>query len=146
MEDDQGTEDLFGENWRSKVQAKGGRQYEDALAVSLIGAARVAAVLWVPVTFLLFSWYVASFESYNRLYGSLGAGIGFMVWIWLSVVVILIGAELNAEMEHQTARDTTAGGRETSRHARCSHGRTASVQLKARSVASPPNQARVGSA
>jgi membrane protein len=54
------------------------------------------------------------FESYNRLYGSLGAGIGFMVWIWLSVVVILIGAELNAEMEHQTARDTTAGGEKPS--------------------------------
>ena len=35
--------------------------------------------------------------------------VGFMVWIWLSVVVILIGAELNAEMEHQTARDTTEG-------------------------------------
>ena len=35
MEDDQGTEDLFGEDWRSKVQAKGGRQYEDPLAVSL---------------------------------------------------------------------------------------------------------------
>ena len=68
----------------------------------------VAAVLWI-LTSMLFSWYVASFESYNRLYGSLGAGIGFMVWIWLSVVVILIGAELNAEMEHQTARDTTAG-------------------------------------
>ena len=71
---------------------------------------------------MLFSWYVASFESYNRLYGSLGAGIGFMVWIWLSVVVILIGAELNAEMEHQTARERRQEG-ETSRHARCSHGR-----------------------
>jgi membrane protein len=68
----------------------------------------VAAVLWI-LTSILFSWYVASFESYNRLYGSLGAGVGFMVWIWLSVVVILIGAELNAEMEHQTARDTTEG-------------------------------------
>jgi membrane protein len=68
----------------------------------------VAAVLWL-LTSMLFSWYVASFESYNRLYGSLGAGVGFMVWIWLSVVVILIGAELNAEMEHQTARDTTEG-------------------------------------
>jgi membrane protein len=68
----------------------------------------VAAVLWI-LTSMLFSWYVASFESYNRLYGSLGAGVGFMVWIWLSVVVILIGAELNAEMEHQTARDTTEG-------------------------------------
>ena len=55
---------------------------------------------------MLFSWYV-SFESYNRLRGSLGTAVGFMVWIWLSVVVILIGAELNAEMEHQTARDST---------------------------------------
>jgi membrane protein len=68
----------------------------------------IAAVLWI-LTSMVFSWYVASFESYNRLYGSLGAGVGFMVWIWLSVVVILIGAELNAEMEHQTARDTTEG-------------------------------------
>jgi membrane protein len=68
----------------------------------------VAAVLWI-LTSMLFSWYVASFDSYNRLYGSLGAGVGFMVWIWLSIVVILIGAELNAEMEHQTARDTTEG-------------------------------------
>jgi membrane protein len=68
----------------------------------------VAAVLWI-LTSMLFSWYVASFESYNRLYGSLGAGVGFMVWIWLSVVVILMGAKLNAEMEHQTARDTTEG-------------------------------------
>src|SRR4029453_14237376 len=58
----------------------------------------VAAVLWI-LTSMLFSWYV-SFESYNRLYGSLGTAVGFMVWIWLSVVVILIGAELNAEMEH----------------------------------------------
>jgi membrane protein len=68
----------------------------------------VAAVLWI-LTSMMFSWYVASFESYNRLYGSLGAGVGFMVWIWLSVAVVLIGAELNAEMEHQTARDTTEG-------------------------------------
>jgi membrane protein len=58
---------------------------------------------------MLFSWYVASFDSYNRTYGSLGAGVGFMVWIWLSVVIVLLGAELNAEMEHQTARDTTTG-------------------------------------
>jgi membrane protein len=40
---------------------------------------------------------------------SLGAVIGFMVWIWLSIIVILIGAELNAEMEHQSVRDTTTG-------------------------------------
>ena len=68
----------------------------------------VAAVLWIAAS-MLFSWYVVNFDSYNRTYGSLGAGVGFMTWIWLSVVVILLGAELNAEMEHQTARDTTSG-------------------------------------
>ncbi len=67
-----------------------------------------AAVLWVGMS-MLFSWYVASFDSYSRVYGSLGAGVGFMTWIWLSVVVVLCGAELNAEMEHQTAADTTYG-------------------------------------
>ena len=70
-----------------------------------------AAGLWIA-TSMLFSWYVASFDSYNRTYGSLGAGVGFMTWIWLSIVVVLIGAELNAEMEHQTARDSTHGHRE----------------------------------
>ena len=76
------------------------------MALGVLGST-VAAVLWI-LTSMLFSWYV-SFESYNRLYGSLGTAVAFMVWIWLSVVVILIGAELNAEMEHQTARDTTEG-------------------------------------
>jgi len=46
-----------------------------------------------------FSLYVAHFGSYNRTYGSLGAVIGFMTWIWISAMVILIGAELNAEIE-----------------------------------------------
>jgi membrane protein len=67
-----------------------------------------AAVLWIGAS-MLFSWYVASFDSYNKTYGSLGAGVGFMMWIWLSVVIVLLGGELNAEMEHQTARDTTEG-------------------------------------
>jgi membrane protein len=58
---------------------------------------------------MLFSWYAANFGSFNRTYGSLGAVIGFMTWIWLSAIVILIRVELNAEMEHQTARDTTTG-------------------------------------
>lgn len=68
----------------------------------------IAAVLWVAAS-MLFSWYVTSFDSYNRIYGSLGAAVGFMTWTWLSVVVVLIGAEINSEMEHQTARDTTVG-------------------------------------
>ncbi len=67
-----------------------------------------AAIAWLIVS-LAFSWYVANFGSYNKTYGSLGAAVGFMTWIWLSVAVVLIGAELNAEMEHQTARDTTTG-------------------------------------
>jgi membrane protein len=68
----------------------------------------IASVLWLTAS-MLFSWYVANFDSYNKTYGSLGAGVGFMVWIWLSVVIVLLGADLNAEMEHQTARDSTEG-------------------------------------
>lgn len=69
----------------------------------------VAAVLWLVVS-ILFSWYVSSFGSYNETYGSLGAVIGMMTWIWLSVTVVLLGAEMNAEIEHQTAKDSTVGG------------------------------------
>jgi len=68
----------------------------------------VAAILWLVVS-MLFSWYVANFGSYNETYGSLGAVIGFMTWIWLSTIIVLLGAEINAEMEHQTAKDTTEG-------------------------------------
>jgi membrane protein len=67
-----------------------------------------AAVTWI-VASILFSWYASKFGSYNKTYGSLGAAIGFMTWIWLSTIVVLMGAELDAEMEHQTARDTTEG-------------------------------------
>jgi membrane protein len=66
----------------------------------------LAAVLWVA-TSAAFSWYVSNFNSYNETYGSLGAVIAFMVWMWISATIILLGAELNAELEHQTARDTT---------------------------------------
>jgi membrane protein len=67
-----------------------------------------AAIVWILGS-AVFAWYVANFGTYNKTYGSLGAAIGFMTWIWLSAIVVLVGAELNAEMEHQTARDTTAG-------------------------------------
>ncbi len=69
----------------------------------------LAAIGWIAVS-ILFSWYAAHFGSYNKTYGSLGAVIGFMFWLWLSTIVVLLGAELDAEMEHQTARDTTTGG------------------------------------
>lgn len=67
-----------------------------------------AAVGWVVVS-ILFSLYTASFADYNKTYGSLGAVIGFMIWIWLSTTVILLGGEIDGEMEHQTVRDTTTG-------------------------------------
>lgn len=67
-----------------------------------------AVVLWLAAS-ALFSWYAASFGKFNETYGSLGAMIGFMTWLWISAIVILLGAELDAEMEHQTARDTTTG-------------------------------------
>ena len=67
-----------------------------------------AALGWIVVSFG-FSWYVEHFGNYNKTYGSLGAAIGFMTWIWLSTTVMLIGGQLNAELELQTARDTTVG-------------------------------------
>ena len=66
----------------------------------------VAGLLWL-VASILFSWYVANFGNYNETYGSLGAVIGFMTWIWISATIVLLGGEINAEIEHQTARDST---------------------------------------
>jgi membrane protein len=57
-----------------------------------------AATLWLAAS-ALFSWYAANFGNYNTTYGSLGAAIGFMTWMWLSAAVIIMGAELNAEIE-----------------------------------------------
>ena len=68
----------------------------------------IAALLWIVVSGL-FSWYAANFGKFNETYGSLGAVIGFMTWMWISAIVILLGAELDAEMEHQTESDTTRG-------------------------------------
>ena len=67
-----------------------------------------AAIGWL-ISSLLFSWYIANFGAYNATYGSLGAAVGMMMWMWISAIVILLGAELNAEIEHQTARDSTVG-------------------------------------
>jgi membrane protein len=67
-----------------------------------------AAMTWIVSSFL-FSWYLASFANYNATYGSLGAAVGVMIWLWISTTVMLLGAELNAEIEHQTACDSTVG-------------------------------------
>jgi membrane protein len=68
----------------------------------------IAALLWIAVSGA-FSWYASNFGKFNETYGSLGAIIGFMTWLWISAIVILIGAEIDAEMEHQTEHDTTTG-------------------------------------
>jgi membrane protein len=62
-----------------------------------------ATILWMGAS-ALFSWYAANFGKFNETYGSLGGAIGFMTWLWISAIIILLGAELDAEMEHQTAR------------------------------------------
>jgi membrane protein len=67
-----------------------------------------AAFMWM-IGSLVFSWYINNFTHFGVTYGSLGAMVGFMLWVWFSIMVVLTGAELNAEIEHQTACDTTTG-------------------------------------
>lgn len=69
----------------------------------------VATVLWLLVS-LLFSFYVGHLASYDATYGPLGAVVGVMMWFYLTAYAVLVGAELNAELELQTARDSTEGG------------------------------------
>jgi membrane protein len=68
----------------------------------------VAATLWILVS-VLFAFYVESFASYAKTYGALGGVIALLMWFYLSSFTIVVGAEINAEMERQTVRDTTEG-------------------------------------
>ena len=68
----------------------------------------MAAFLWLAMS-ATFSWYLSHIANYTATYGALGAVIGLMMWMWLSAVIVLVGAKLNAEIEHQTAEDTTIG-------------------------------------
>lgn len=68
----------------------------------------LAMIIWVAGSFA-FSVYVSNFGSYSETYGALGGVIILLTWLWLSAFIVLLGAELNSEMEHQTARDTTTG-------------------------------------
>jgi membrane protein len=67
-----------------------------------------ATILWVLVSMAL-STYVSNFADFNKTYGSLGAIIAVLFWLYASAFVVLLGAELNAQLELQTARDTTSG-------------------------------------
>src|SRR3954463_16189360 len=68
----------------------------------------VVTVVWAIVS-LLFSLYVNNFGSYDKTYGTIAGVIVLMLWLYLTCYLILLGAEINAEAEHQTARDTTEG-------------------------------------
>ena len=76
----------------------------------LTPGALFAATLSVFVSFI-FSWYLTNFVRLDS-YGPLATAMGFLLWTWISVQVILMGAEVNAEIEHQTAIDTTTGAPE----------------------------------
>jgi membrane protein len=68
----------------------------------------LATVLWLVVS-ALFSWYVSNFGSYQETYGAMGAVVILLMWFYITAYAILLGAEINAEMEHQTEADTTRG-------------------------------------
>jgi len=67
-----------------------------------------ASILWLALS-LGFGTYVAYIGKFDATYGSLGAVVALMTWLYLSSYILLLGAELNAEFEHQTAQDTTTG-------------------------------------
>jgi len=68
----------------------------------------IATLLWILAS-IGFSIYANSFGNYNKTYGALAGVIILMFWLYLTAVIVLVGAELNTEMELQTAKDTTAG-------------------------------------
>ena len=64
----------------------------------------MAAAGWMAMS-AAFSFYVGRFGTYDRTYGSLGAIVGFMTWIWLSLTIVLVGAEFNSELEDQVGAE-----------------------------------------
>jgi membrane protein len=68
----------------------------------------VAVVLWLLASWA-FSYYVSNFGSYNKTYGSLAAVVILLMWLFISSYIVLLGAEINSEMEHQTEKDSTTG-------------------------------------
>ena len=66
-----------------------------------VSLGNVAAAFGGLAASALFSWYIANFGAYEATYGSLGAAIGMMMWMWISTIVILLGAQLDAEIEHE---------------------------------------------
>lgn len=76
---------------------------------SWVGLGSIVAVVGFIVASLLFSFYTSNFASFGETYGSLGSIIVVMLWLMISATVVILGAEINAEAEHQTEYDTTKG-------------------------------------
>lgn len=74
----------------------------------LVIGAVLASVAMLEGTVAL-AWYVANLARYNQTFGALGGAVVMLLWLWLTTFIVLIGAELNAEIEAQTAVDTTIG-------------------------------------
>lgn len=85
-----------------------GPDRENAKWTWLTPGAVFASVGALLATFL-FGLYVSHYAGYNATYGALGAVVSFLMWLYVTAFVVLLGAELNAEIEHQTAQDTTTG-------------------------------------
>ena len=67
------------------------------------------AVIALGLISVTFSWYDSNFSNNDATYGSLSAMIGLMTWLWISTTLVILGAEINSEIEHQTAEDSTTG-------------------------------------
>ena len=85
-----------------------GPSREPAKIKWLTWGAAFSTITWLAASIAV-SWYLSNIADYNATYGTLGALIGFMVWTWISVIIVIVGAEINAELEHQTAKDSTTG-------------------------------------
>ena len=66
-----------------------------------ISPGAIFAAIGLGIASLLFSWYVANVANFNQTYGSLGAVIGLMMWLWIASMVVIVGAEINSEVERQ---------------------------------------------
>jgi membrane protein len=88
-----------------------GPSREDAKWKWITPGSLFAAVMWLLLT-SLFGYYVTSLTDYSATYGSLGAAVALLTWLYLSAYAFVFGAELNSEIEHQTAKDSTTGSPE----------------------------------
>jgi membrane protein len=84
---------------------------EEARWVWITPGSIFAAAVWLLLT-VLFGFYLAKLTNFSATYGSLGALAALQTWLYLSAYVLVVGAELNSEIEHQTARDSTTGPEE----------------------------------